>query len=487
MQNTLQKANEYVQMHRVKADELPAFHVAPVCGWMNDPNGFSMYQGKVHLFYQHHPYSTEWGPMHWGHCVSEDFIKWDCLPDALAPEDVFDHAGCFSGTGMESDAGHVLYYTGVTEKEIDGKKFSYQDQCVAIGDGKTYTKLKSNPVVTGAMLPEGFSKADFRDPKVWKEGDIYYMIAGNRTEQNVPQIVLFSSENGLDWKYESVFASNADAQLGIMWECPDFFHMDGQDVLVFSPTDMCASGEFHNGHNTVYVLGKFDKENGCFCFDGASAHTLDDGLDYYAAQTMETPDGRRILIGWMQSWHSNIRPDAMGWAGMMTIPRELEITDGRLVQRPVREIEKYRQKPVCYENKEVNGSCELPGVSGRMVDMTVEITGGDYRAFTIAFAKNEEHCTSLEYRRDKQTLELDRTYSGMTRDTIASRKIKLKMPKEHLKLRFILDKYSAEIFVNDGEQVISTTFYTPLTADEIRFESDGMADINVQKYDVVVE
>ena len=64
MQNTLQKANEYVQMHRVKADELPAFHVAPVCGWMNDPNGFSMYQGKVHLFYQHHPYSTEWGPMH---------------------------------------------------------------------------------------------------------------------------------------------------------------------------------------------------------------------------------------------------------------------------------------------------------------------------------------------------------------------------------------------------------------------------------------
>ena len=75
----------------------------------------------------------------------------------------------------------------------------------------------------------------------------------------------------------------------------------------------------------------------------------------------------------------------------------------------------------------------------------------------------------------------------MTRDTIASRKIKLKMPKDHLKLQFILDKYSAEIFVNDGDQVISTTFYTPLTADEIRFESDGIAIINVQKYDVVVE
>ena len=193
------------------------------------------------------------------------------------------------------------------------------------------------------------------------------------------------------------------------------------------------------------------------------------------------------MIGWMQSWHSNIRPDAMGWAGMMTIPRELEIIDGRLVQRPVREIEKYRQMPVCYENKEVNGSCELPGVSGRVLDMMVEITGGDYRTFTIAFAKNEEHYTSLEYRRDKQTLEIDRTYSGMTRDTIASRKIKLKLPKKHLKLRFILDKYSAEIFVNDGDQVISTTFYTPLTADEIRFESDGTAIINVQKYDVVVE
>ena len=457
MQNTLQKANEYVQMHRVKADELPAFHVAPVCGWMNDPNGFSMYQGKVHLFYQHHPYSTEWGPMHWGHCVSDDFIKWDCLPDALAPEDVFDHAGCFSGTGMESDAGHVLYYTGVTEKEIDGKKFSYQDQCVAIGDGKTYTKLRSNPVVTGAMLPEGFSKADFRDPKVWKEGDIYYMIAGNRTEQNVPQIVLFSSENGLDWKYESVFASNADAQLGIMWECPDFFHMDGQDVLVFSPTDMCASGEFHNGHNTVYVLGKFDKENGCFCFDGASAHTLDDGLDYYAAQTMETPDGRRVLIGWAGVPDAGYSSDPMdeGWQHCLTVPRELSVKGDRIYQYPVREMEQLRGAELVPDQE-----CQVVFPEG----------GGEILAERLNGEKGAIYIGSgcvIKWNKDRVTLSFE-DESG------AGRSVRNAVVSGVDSIRVLIDVSILEIYINRGETVMTSRFF--LTQREIPVRFEGTAD-----------
>ncbi len=47
------------------------YHVTPEANWMNDPNGFCMWNGEYHLFYQHHPYTPEWGPMHWAHVKSK--------------------------------------------------------------------------------------------------------------------------------------------------------------------------------------------------------------------------------------------------------------------------------------------------------------------------------------------------------------------------------------------------------------------------------
>ena len=158
----LNKANTYIRENRIPKDELPVFHVTPPCGWMNDPNGFSVYQGKTHLFYQFHPYSEVWGPMHWGHCETTDFVKWTELPVALAPDQNYDEAGCFSGSGIETEAGHLLVYTGVMEKDLNGEKVTYQNQCVAVGDGKRYTKIKQNPVATGDMLPENFSREQNR-------------------------------------------------------------------------------------------------------------------------------------------------------------------------------------------------------------------------------------------------------------------------------------------------------------------------------------
>lgn len=185
-----------------------------------------------------------------------------------------------------------------------------------------------------------------------------------------------------------------------------------------------------------------------------NVYSLDDGLDFYAPQTMQSPDGRRIMIGWMQSWDSNIRPADQKWSCMMTLPRELRIEDGKIRQRLVREIERYHRNAVCYQNKEISGSCQMEGIRGRVLDMTVEI---------------------------------DRTYSGMVRDAIAIRKAKLKTSADKLELRIILDKYSAEIFLNDGQQVFSSTFYTPMEADGISFVCDGKAVVNIKKYEMVVD
>ena len=106
----LKKANEYekTEQEKIPVEEKPAFHVAAPVGWINDPNGFSWYQGQIHLFYQYHPYTTEWGPMHWGHSVSDDMIHWKNMPSVLAPDQEYDKRGCFSGSATEKDGKHVL-------------------------------------------------------------------------------------------------------------------------------------------------------------------------------------------------------------------------------------------------------------------------------------------------------------------------------------------------------------------------------------------
>lgn len=361
----------------------------------------------------------------------------------------------FQDLVLRQRSGHLLVYTGVMEKETGKEKVSYQNQCLAFGDGKTYTKLEQNPVITGDMLPEHFSREHFRDPKIWKEEDGYYMVVGNKTDKGVPQVVLFRSEDAIRWSYVSVLASDRDGELGTMWECPDFFCLENAYVLITSPQDLRATEEFHNGNNSVYYLGTYDKKQ--HVFDYKSVYSLDDGLDFYAPQTMLTPDGRRIMVGWMQSWDSNIRPAEQKWSCMMTLPRELRMEQGKLVQSPVREIEKYYRNAVSYQNMEISGQCQMQGIKGRVLDMTVEIVCGEYRQFTISFAQNERYHTDFMIQKDSNMIEFNRTYSGMVRDAIAIRKTKIKTSTDRLQIRLVLDKYSAEVFLNDGQQVFSST------------------------------
>lgn len=110
---------EKKQIHDIPKEERPAYHMSSPTGWINDPNGFSVFGGQYHLFFQYHPFSKKWGPMHWGHCVSKDFIKWEYLPCALAPDESYDKEGCFSGSAIEADGEHVLIYTGVMDRYLD--------------------------------------------------------------------------------------------------------------------------------------------------------------------------------------------------------------------------------------------------------------------------------------------------------------------------------------------------------------------------------
>lgn len=472
----------------------PGFHLSARVGWMNDPNGFSFYKGEYHLFYQYHPYNCQWGPMHWGHAVSTDLLHWRYLPAALAPETDYDRDGCFSGSAaVLADGSHLLMYTGVSkETQPDGSTCDVQKQCIAIGDGTDYEKYTGNPVLDQKDLPECGSRFDFRDPKIWQKQDgSYRCVAGNCTEEKDGQILLYSSPDGFHWKYEKILASNRE-RFGRMWECPDFFALDGKQVLLISPQDMLPQGfEYHNGNGTVCLTGSYNEETEEFTEEADQA--VDYGIDFYAPQTVLAPDGRRIMIGWMQNWDtcSLHAPKELPWFGQMSLPRELSIKDGRLIQTPVRELEKLRGMQVKHENVTFSGITGLAGVSGRKIDMELSIRpaqGTDiYKKFAVRFAQKESMYTAVSFRPYESIVKIDRKFSGSRRAIIHQRRCLVKHTDGRIKLRIILDNFSAEVFVNDGTYVLSATIYTDAAADGISFFADGDVTMDVIKYDLLTE
>ena len=493
MSEMLEKARKYEdeQGKQIKAEDRPAFHVSPYVGWMNDPNGFSYYQGEYHLFYQYNPYDTHWDSMHWGHVVSKDLLHWEYLPAALAPDEDYDKIGCFSGSAIELDDGRqLLMYTAVNHETLeDGSKRDIQTQAVAVGDGRDYVKYEKNPVLTEKDLPEGASKVDFRDPKIWKGKDgNFYCVIGSRPADGSGQILLYRSANGFDWEFVSILAENKK-RFGKMWECPDFFELDGKHVLLTSPQDMLPEGlEYHTGNGTLCIIGEMDKDT--YTLKEQFNQSVDYGIDFYAMQTVEAPDGRRIMIGWMQNWDTcaNNRIPKGKWFGQMSLPRELSIKDGRLIQKPVREIENLRTNKTEYKNVAFEDVIRLDGVDGRCVDMEITLRPADaqniYKKFAVRFAQNDTYHTAVSFRPYESVLKIDRKFSGSRRAIIHQRRSLVNSENGEIKLRLILDRFSAEIFVNDGEHVMTATIYTDLEADGISFFADGKVEMDVTKYEL---
>ena len=488
----LREARKYEETAEkmIAACDRPAFHLSARTGWMNDPNGFSFYGGKYHLFYQYHPYDCLWGPMHWGHAVSEDLLHWEYLPAALAPDELYDRDGCFSGSALVlPDGRQLLMYTGVLrEQQADGSIRETQTQCLAAGDGTDYEKYEKNPVLTAADLPEGCSAQDVRDPKIWRRGDgTYRCVAGNRRGDGNGQILLFESADGFSWKYKKVLAGN-DGRFGRMWECPDFFPLGGKWVLLTSPQDMLPSGfEYHNGNGTLCLIGDFDEKTETFT--QRHDQSVDYGIDFYAPQTLKTPDGRRVMIGWMQNWDTcSIRAQEARWFGQMSLPRELSVENGRLYQRPVRELELLRHDRRAYQGVTVSGELSLEGVRGRTVDLELSIRPQEgqelYRKFAVRFAQNDRYWTSLSFHPGDSILKIDRKFSGSRRAIIHQRRSLVNSRNGRLKLRIILDRFSVEVFVNDGEQALTATLYTEQAADGISFYADGAVRMDLVKYDL---
>ncbi len=343
-------------------------------------------------------------------------------------------------------------------------------------------------MLTEKDLPEGGSRFDFRDPKLWQKPDgTYGCVVGNCTADGDGRVLLYHSPDGVHWNFKGVLAAN-NRRFGRMWECPDFFLLDGKAVLLVSPQDMLPQGfEYHNGNGTLCLIGSYDEAAETFAEEHHQA--VDYGIDFYAPQTVLAPDGRRIMIGWMQNWDTcNLHTPDQPWFGQMSLPRELSVKDGRLYQKPVRELERLRTGQVRYENVTFSDLLRLDGVNGRRVDMELFIrpadAGHSYRKFAVRFAQNDSYQTSVSFRPYESIVKVDRKFSGSRRALIHQRRCLVNSAGGALKLRIILDQFSAEIFVNDGEHVLTVTMYTESAAEGISFYADGDVTMDVVKYEL---
>ena len=502
----LARAREYEKTEgdKISDADRPVYHLSPRIGWLNDPNGFSFYNGRYHLFYQYHPYDSFWGPMHWGHAASDDLITWDYLPAALAPDTEYDGSGCFSGSAVTlPDGRQLLMYTSCEADGEDPLGRWKQSQSVAVSceaeDGSIeYVKYEGNPVITGDDLPEGGDPYEFRDPYIWETPDGYRAIIANAvtTGGKATQLSLYRSQDGFSWEFDKVLFEDS-RRIGVMWECPNLFPLDGRWVLIASPMNMEAeeadgSIRFPKGNNVCCMTGTYDEADECFTPDAPDSeghvyHPVDCGLDFYAPQIRNFDDGRCIMTGWMQDPSmANLHQEGISIFGQMTIPRELSIRDGRLIQQPVRELEAYRKDRTALRGVTIGPEPEsLPGIAGRSIDMDLAVSMKEGSRFSVRFACGRDLYTEITWNPELSVITVDRSNSGQQRGITSRRTVKVRGRdgrRGRLGMRLLIDRWSAEAFINDGEQAISLTYYTDPSAEGITFSCDGRATLDVTAY-----
>lgn len=483
---SVEKADKHIKANSssVKSRLRHTYHVMPPIGWMNDPNGFSMAAGKYHLFFQFYPYDSVWGPMHWGHYVSDDLIKWDWVKTALAPDSFYDKDGCFSGSAIEKGDKQYLFYTAV----CDG----IQTQASAVSsDGEVY--VKNGVIISGDKLPADCSRRDFRDPYVFERNGKYYMICGSMAEDKDGQLLLFSSCDLNDWKFVGIVRKDGKTTSGI-YECPCVVAIGDKDVIITSPQGyLTEDGRYQNVNSSIYSVGKLDLKSGKFTIEYEDE--IDGGLDFYAPQVLKSSDGRAIMIAWMQTWSRTMPTSSDGWAGACTLARSITFKDGKLIQSPVAEIERYRKNPVEYKDIDLNGRTVLKGVCGVKIEMSVKISIGNSDNVGIKLFESENNYAVIYYSAKEGKVFFDRSHTGVKIDCDKKEKdayvrfVNVKDKCGVISFRIFLDESSCEAFINDGEKVMTSNVYTKENGEGISFFADGKGAkiISLEKYDVVVQ
>lgn len=386
---------------------------------------------------------------------SRDLVHWEHCPIALAPGDACDLDGCFSGSAVDNIGELTLIYTGHQYIDQPNNIFS-QNQNVAVStDGIHFRKLKENPVI--AELPTDSSQ-HFRDPKVWNNEDTWYMILGNSTKEDLPRVILYSSPDLKTWTYQGVLLQG-DKNMGFMWECPDFFELNGKHIFMFSPQGINAQGDkYNNLFQTGYYVGEYNYERNEY--KHGEFLELDNGHDFYAVQTFLDDQGRRIAMGWMDMWESDMPTKGDGWCGAMTIPRVITLDENnKMLMNPVEEMKLLRQSEhVLYQKGTIRESY-FENVEADLLEVKVvfDLTKSTADLVGLKLRGTGQEETVITYSIPDQKLKLNCSKSGKKTDGVRQTAFKT---EGQLTLQIYLDRSSIEIFANEGQATMTSRIYT---------------------------
>ncbi len=407
-------------------------HLKAPGNWINDPNGFIYYKGMYHLFYQYFPYAPVWGTMHWGHAVSRDLVHWEHVGVALFPTRHEDQNGCFSGSAIEQDGRMNLYYTGIRYREIDPenihvseKEYDAVQLMISSKDGYSFDNFGGKRIV----IP---GTENMRDPKVWREGSDFYMVLGGSSRGEMGSAVFYRSEDGLRWRCISRAQSE---NFGTTLECPDLFQV-GDDHIFIGSAMYLARGTGGYEHHAVCMPVDFDREK-CRMMLPEEYQYVDYGLDLYAPQTNVDAEGRRVMIAWMRMPRAVEEPGGAPWNGMMCLPRVVEYEDGHVYFRVHPAVDKYFEK-------EAVGPAVL---NGEPVRIRVMMRPGE--------------CLDIGGFRIWEENDFIRTDRRAVFGDIRGHRTMSSTPKLHGRygLDIFVEPNLIEVFVNDGEYVISSVVY----------------------------
>ena len=450
----------------------PVYHFSPAYGWMNDPNGMFYKDGVYHLFYQHNPYGSMWGNMHWGHATSTDLVTWEHHGDAISPDAL---GTIFSGSCVvdkDNTAGFgagavIAFYTSASDRQVQSMAYS-------LDNGKTFKKYARNPILTS-------TQRDFRDPKViWHEDTkkwIMVLAVGQEMQ-------FFSSPNLKNWTFESSFGKGQGAH-GNVWECPDLFELPVEGTNEKKWVLLCSLGDGPFGDSaTQYFVGTF---NGKEFVNESPSKTkwMDWGKDHYATVTWcDAPDNRRIAIAWMSNWqYANDVPTSQ-YRSPNSVPRDLSLftVDGEtyLQSAPSPELLKLRDVSKKRSFK-VNGTRIIKDMiadneGAYEIELTIENQHADVIGLRLYNDKGEE--VDMQYNMTEKKFSMDRRKSGdvgfnenfpmLTWTAIES-------GKDELKLRLFVDKSSVEAFGDGGRFVMTNQVFPSEPYTHIDFYSKGGA------------
>lgn len=437
------------------------FHLMPISGWLNDPNGLSERDGTNHIFFQYTPQATHSGlPNCWGHYKTDDFLTYEYLLPAIYPEHGFDKNGTHSGSAIELDDSLRAYYTGSVKHPGDydyireGREQNLvlaEDYDATTGKFKTVERL-----LTNEDYPEGLT-LHVRDPKVFKRGEDFVLLLGARDDEDRGLVLVFESKDGRDWKFVSKIQS--EDELGYMWECPDLVTIGDEDFLIMSPQGMESVGDdFQNIYQSGYTLVEDFDENP----KPTEFYELDKGFDFYAPQTYVDEDGRRILIGWMglPDVEYEYPTEENDWIHALTIPRILTTENGKLVQTPIPELEKLRLDEMIFKLGDEPITLEVPETFELILEKAAESGSIIIR-------------DGCEFSWKDGLLELSFTGSEDIKKAGAGRDVRRARVKKLERVQLFVDTSSIEIFINDGEVVFSTRYFPEADKNTLKIKSDG--------------